>query len=147
MDGRLKIGNHGLGHKLLEVSTQTLTELWAKIGQLEEAKFRRFLKEFCPELAHARAIFHRLCCYCDTFDGNFWIDHDPDTENLVVAAGGSGHGFKFGPVIGTVIADVLQRKPNKYAHRFAWRVPQPGVDHKEEMRCTTDFSQSLSSAL
>jgi hypothetical protein len=29
-------------------------------------------------------------------DGDFWIDHDPKITGLVVAAGGSGHGFKFG---------------------------------------------------
>ena len=40
---------------------------------------------------------------------------------LVVAAGDSGHGFKFAPVLGGLIADVLERKPNPYAARFAWR--------------------------
>lgn len=29
-------------------------------------------------------------------DGDFWIDHDDQISNLFVAAGGSGHGFKFG---------------------------------------------------
>jgi hypothetical protein len=54
---------------------------------------------------------------------------------LFVAAGGtshisiivnmyftaSGHGFKFAPVIGPVIADIFERKSRKYAARFAWR--------------------------
>jgi sarcosine oxidase / L-pipecolate oxidase len=147
MDGRLKIGNHGVGHRVLEVDTKSLEAVWAKVGKFEEAKFRRFLKEHLPELANAKVLFHRLCCYCDTFDGNFWIDHDPEVEGLVVAAGGSGHGFKFGPVIGKVIVDVLQRKPNKYAPRFAWRKPQEGVKLKEEMRCMDDNNYALKSSL
>ena len=63
----------------------------------------------------------RYCRYCDTWDGNFWIDHDPEREGLVVATGGSGHGFKFAPVLGNLIADALERVPNPYASRFGWR--------------------------
>jgi hypothetical protein len=62
-----------------------------------------------------------LCLYCDTWDGNFWIDRDPEREGLVVAAGGSGHAFKFAPLIGGIIADVVEGRPNRFAHRFAWR--------------------------
>jgi glycine/D-amino acid oxidase-like deaminating enzyme len=40
---------------------------------------------------------------------------------LVVAAGGSGHTFKFAPILGQLIADVVERAPNPYASRFAWR--------------------------
>ena len=54
-------------------------------------------------------------------NGNFWIDHDPERPGLVVAAGDSGHGFKFAPVLGGLIADVLERKPHPYTARFAWR--------------------------
>ena len=59
--------------------------------------------------------------YCDTFDGDLWIDHDPDRPGLVVAAGGSGHGFKFAPVLGGIIADVVERQPNRWTGRFGWR--------------------------
>ena len=34
------------------------------------------------------------------------IDLDPDCGNVVFAAGFSGHGFKFAPVIGEVLADL-----------------------------------------
>jgi glycine/D-amino acid oxidase-like deaminating enzyme len=39
----------------------------------------------------------------------------------VVAAGDSGHGFKFAPVLGGLIADVVERRPNSWSPRFAWR--------------------------
>jgi glycine/D-amino acid oxidase-like deaminating enzyme len=86
-----------------------------------EAAFRTFLRASLPGLADAPIVGRRLCLYCDTWDGNFWIDHDPEREGLVVAAGGSGHMFKFAPRLGPIVADVLERKPNRYAHRFAWR--------------------------
>ena len=63
----------------------------------------------------------KRCLYCDTWDGNFWIDRHPERAGLSVAAGGSGHGFKFAPVIGGLIADRVQGKPNEIAERFAWR--------------------------
>jgi hypothetical protein len=45
-------------------------------------------------------INERLCFYCDTFDGDFWIDKDPERPGPLVSAGGSGHAFKFSPLIG-----------------------------------------------
>jgi hypothetical protein len=66
-------------------------------------------------------VGNRLCLYCDSWDGNLWIDHDPERPGLVVAAGDSGHGFKFAPALGKLIADIVERKPSPYAQRFAWR--------------------------
>ncbi|PWN26707.1 FAD dependent oxidoreductase [Jaminaea rosea] len=49
-------------------------------------------------------ISSRICWYSDTHDENWIIDEHPDVENLVVAGGDSGHGFKFLPNIGRLIA-------------------------------------------
>ena len=91
-----------------------------------------------PELANSKAIYARLCLYCDSFDGNFFIGKDPEVMGLGVAAGGrysrvndlicfqgSGHGFKFSPVLGEVIADAMEGKETKYTKKFQWRVPSP----------------------
>ena len=43
------------------------------------------------------------------------------SKGLTIATGGSGHAFKFTPVLGKVTADVIEGKPNRYAERFAWR--------------------------
>lgn len=90
----------------------------------EEARFREFLKTTFPSLAEAPLAGSRVCLYGDTFDGHFWIDHDPARPGVVVAAGDSGHAFKFTPVLGGLIADVVERKPNPWAARFAWREPK-----------------------
>jgi hypothetical protein len=56
-------------------------------------------------------------------------DNHPNHPGLVVAAGGSGHAFKFAPVIGQVIADVLERKP-KYVSP-----PSTRLGHLELLLC------------
>ena len=113
-DGTIKIANHGPGQLMHPDASR-------EVAPQEEARFRRFLRDSIPELADAPLTGSRLCLYCDTWDGNFWIDRDPEREGLVVATGGSGHGFKFAPVLGGIIADVVERKPNPHAARFAWR--------------------------
>lgn len=75
---------------------------------------------------------HMLTIYAA---GDFFFDHDPDTTGLFVASGGSGHGFKFSPIIGKLIADIFERKPHKFAHRFAWRFPK-GKRHYDILRHT-----------
>jgi glycine/D-amino acid oxidase-like deaminating enzyme len=59
--------------------------------------------------------------YCDTHDGNFWIAPDPEREGLVIAAGDCGHGFKFAPVLGEIIADAVEQKSNPILEKFRWR--------------------------
>ncbi|NOX95681.1 MAG: FAD-dependent oxidoreductase, partial [Alphaproteobacteria bacterium] len=44
-------------------------------------------------------------------DRHFIIDHHPHDERVCFAAGLSGHGFKFAPVIGEALADLAQGKP------------------------------------
>jgi glycine/D-amino acid oxidase-like deaminating enzyme len=113
-DNRLKIANHGVGWKFHPDEPRIMPAD-------QEEKFRNFLSETFPALASAKVLFNRLCPYCDSWDGNLWIDHDPDRPGLIVAAGDSGHAFKFTPLLGKIIADVLEHKPNKYAQKFAWR--------------------------
>jgi sarcosine oxidase len=62
-----------------------------------------------------------VCMYCDTHDGNFWIARDPEREGLVIAAGDCGHGFKFAPVLGEIIADAVEQKSNPLLEKFRWR--------------------------
>jgi sarcosine oxidase len=46
------------------------------------------------------------CLFTMTADRNFVIDLHPDAPNVVVASVCSGHGFKFAPVIGEILADL-----------------------------------------
>jgi len=49
---------------------------------------------------------HAACTYTMSPDGHFVIDRHPRQENVVFAAGFSGHGFKFAPLVGSVLADL-----------------------------------------
>ena len=46
------------------------------------------------------------CMYSNTPDEHFVIARHPDSENITVACGFSGHGFKFVPVVGEILADL-----------------------------------------
>lgn len=113
-DGTLKVANHGPGWALDPRKPREMPE-----GT--EARFRRFLGEALPGLAEAPKIGERLCFYCDTFDGDFLIDQDPERPGLVVSTGGSGHAFKFTPLIGQITADAVEGVESPWTGRFAWR--------------------------
>ncbi len=48
----------------------------------------------------------RVCLYTNSPDGHFLIDRHPLDERVAIAAGFSGHGFKFVPVVGEALADL-----------------------------------------
>ena len=47
------------------------------------------------------------CLYTKTPDERFVIDRHPEHPNVVMAGGGSGHAFKFGPLLGEQIAELV----------------------------------------
>ena len=113
-DGIVKIANHGTGIDISPLAPRCVTA-----GQ--EAAFRDFLRDAFPALVDAPIVARRLCVYCDTRDAHFWIDRHPERPNLTVAAGGSGHAFKFAPVIGAIIADTALGIAHPLARKFRWR--------------------------
>ena len=101
------------------------------------AEAMRVLKTFCeenmPDLLELDLSNCRLCWYTDSVDNNFLIDRVPGMEGLVVASGGSGHGFKFLPVLGEHIVDVFEGKDTPYTRLFSWRnVPKGKRNGLEE---------------
>lgn len=69
---------------------------------LEEA--RQFVARRFPALKDAPLLEARVCQYENTSNGDFLIDRHPEFENVWVVGGGSGHGFKHGPVVGEYLA-------------------------------------------
>ena len=110
-DGVVKIANHGTG--IAPHPRETTPQ--------QEAALRAMLAESFPALADAPIVYRRLCVYGDSVDGDFWIARHPDDPSLVVATGGSGHAFKFAPVLGDLIADIALGVPHPLAERFRWR--------------------------
>ncbi|KAL3469243.1 FAD dependent oxidoreductase [Aspergillus californicus] len=73
-----------------------------------ENAFRAALKQLLPAFAERPFINTRVCWYTDTPEGDFIITHHPSHTNLFLATGGSGHAYKFFPVIGDKVVDALE---------------------------------------
>ncbi len=71
------------------------------------AEVRAFLGERFPALAGAPLVESRVCQYENTWNGDFLIDRHPDFDNVWLAGGGSGHGFKHGPAVGDYLAKII----------------------------------------
>jgi sarcosine oxidase len=66
---------------------------------------RVFIKDqFVPPVE--RFIDWETCLYTNTGTEDFILDIHPDNPNVVIGAGFSGHGFKFGPLTGRILSDL-----------------------------------------
>lgn len=71
---------------------------------------RQFLSNHLPTLAQAELSQHAVCIYTLSPDRHFIIDLHPDDSRVALACGFSGHGFKFAPVVGEMLLDLLERR-------------------------------------
>ena len=71
------------------------------------AAAQAFLSGRFPALAGAPLIGAEVCQYESTADAHFVIDRHPAAANVWIAGGGSGHGFKMGPVVGEIVASCV----------------------------------------
>lgn len=113
-DGVVKIGNHGPGAPIDPDAPRIVTPE-------QHHRLRAFLAATFPALADAEIVYTRVCLYADSQDEDFWIARDPGRPGLTVATGDSGHGFKFAPVLGEIIADATEGRENPLLERFRWR--------------------------
>ena len=67
------------------------------------AAARRLLPGLTGEL-----VGGQTCLYTKTPDERFVIDRHPDRPRVVLAGGGSGHAFKFGPLLGEIAASLAR---------------------------------------
>ena len=128
-EGVVKIARHGLGRRVDPDVERT-------VASEEVAALRDFLAASLPELAEAPVVASRSCLYCDTADGHFWIDRDPARQGLTVASGGSGHAFKFAPVLGGIVADAVEGRENRWLPRFRWRPEARPFASEEQARAS-----------
>ena len=71
----------------------------------DEAAIRAALSDHLPT-ANGKLVDAKTCLYTMTPDGDFLIDRLPSARQVIVASPCSGHGFKFAPVIGEILADL-----------------------------------------
>lgn len=68
---------------------------------------REYLARRLPLLVDAPVTETRVCQYENTSNGDFLIDRHPSLENVWLAGGGSGHGFKHGPAVGEYLTAMI----------------------------------------
>ena len=66
---------------------------------------RAFLKHRFPGLGDMPISETRVCQVTDTSDRDFIADAHPESDNVWIVGGGSGHGFKHGPAVGEHMAN------------------------------------------
>ncbi|EDM74848.1 Sarcosine oxidase [Plesiocystis pacifica SIR-1] len=80
---------------------------------------RAFVDRYLPSAAGGFAAT-TTCLYTNTPSEDFWIDRHPEDERVTIASGFSGHGFKFAPAIGLMLADLATRgRSELWLERFS----------------------------
>lgn len=97
----LKIGRHDLGD---EVNPD---EEKIPFGEVmgDQEDLDQFLQTYMPHVGAFK--YGKTCMYTMTPDEDFIIDRHPQFNNLVFAAGFSGHGFKFASAVGEALKDLI----------------------------------------
>ncbi|HEV8201440.1 MAG TPA: FAD-dependent oxidoreductase [Candidatus Polarisedimenticolia bacterium] len=72
-----------------------------------ERSARDYLARRFPALAQAPLATSQVCQYECTPDNQYLVDRLTGTPNVLIAGGGSGHGFKNGPAIGELVAAIV----------------------------------------
>ena len=103
-------GNHWRGFKIADDTRGPVIDPTTVERQISEEKLasaRAYLRMRFPALANAPLVESRVCQYENSTDHNFILDRQPDAGNVWIVGGGSGHGFKHGPVMGEMVADAV----------------------------------------
>jgi len=99
-DGRVKVAEHA-ARDPVDSPEQARRE----VSDDEARRVEGFVRDHLPGLRTPRATA-RTCLYTMTPDEHFVVDLHPRHPGVAIAAGMSGHGFKFASVIGEVLADL-----------------------------------------
>lgn len=103
-------GNHGRGFKIADdtrgepADAESMQRVPSADG-IERA--RGLLAKRFPQLADAPLLESRVCQYTNSPDGHLVVDRHPELDNVWLAGGGSGHGYKLGPALGEHVAGLV----------------------------------------
>jgi sarcosine oxidase len=91
-------------------------DLAARDDRIDDARAAdtvRRVRSLLPGLGE-EVVDAQTCLYTKTPDEHFVIDRHPEHPQIVLAGGFSGHGFKFGPVLGEILADLALGRPSAH---------------------------------
>ena len=96
-----------------------------------------------PGLKGAPVVETRVCQYEQTPDSHFIVDRHPRNENVWIVGGGSGHGFKHGPAIGEIMAEVLLKDRQPPAVWSLGRFQGTLVMPASQEACTPEVTEKV----
>jgi len=102
---------HGIA---VDPDTQSREPTRAALDEVIAFRDRRF-----PLLKGAPVTGAEVCQYENSSNGDFLIDRHPAMSNVVLVGGGSGHGFKHGPEVGRLAAELALGAGNQSEPRFS----------------------------
>ncbi|KAK2068905.1 hypothetical protein P8C59_003520 [Phyllachora maydis] len=131
----LKIACHGFGYTNTmlvvdadgprDISTPPVQKMPTRLQGIPEEGISRLraglVDALGVEFADRPLERTAVCWYTETPTGDFIIDRHPRHSNLVVATGGSGHGYKMIPIIGKYIVQAMQGTLSEQL-RSRWRL-------------------------
>lgn len=77
------------------------------------SRLHTWLSKYIPDAAGA-FMQAKTCMYTNTVNEDFVLDLHPNSSHTIIASPCSGHGFKFTPILGEIIADMACDKPNEF---------------------------------
>lgn len=98
--GGLKIARHGRG-QVISPDTPERTPDAEYIAHIDA-----YVRERLPELG--KTTHAGVCLYTETPDEDFIIDVHPHCSDVLIAAGFSGHGFKFCALVGRIMSELVR---------------------------------------
>jgi len=109
----------------VDPDTQSREPTKAALDEIIAFRDRRF-----PLLRGAPLTESRVCQYENSSNGDFLIDRHPALTNVVLVGGGSGHGFKHGPEVGRLAAELVSGGGPQTEQRFTLATKQ-GTQRRE----------------
>lgn len=104
LDGvTIKIAEHSGGEPVIDPASVDRA-----MHASDVVRLRAFLLAQFPGI-DPEPVRHSVCLYTASPDQHFVVDLHPRWQNVAVACGFSGHGFKFAPVMGEALADLVQK--------------------------------------
>ncbi|KAL8370509.1 hypothetical protein RB595_000739 [Gaeumannomyces hyphopodioides] len=129
----------------ISLPPKNVEDAFQEIPERSKAVLRNALKDMIPLPAiHDRPFATtKICWYNDTPTGDFIVDYHPDWDGLFIATGGSGHGFKFLPVLGERIVDcVVGERPQAFKTKWAFQPPTSSTTTAWNAVSTQDGSRA-----
>jgi monomeric sarcosine oxidase len=120
-----KIARHGGG-----VYFNDPSDVPREFDENDATQLRDFLTHYMHDVSN-ELLEGKICLYTMTPDEHFIIDAHPEFSHCFLAAGFSGHGFKFAPAVGEILADFCMTGTTKHLiddFRIKRFMPQRNTD-------------------